>query len=297
MRSSNTTTTSTRLLTNNKKESSSTEPASISTESTYSSAGNTKKPSSHKLPSNNELKYSKNKSRATIGAGEDMVQRPTILLKASSTPTNKNEQENGPLISSSQNVHSREQNLKPTSLLSEQQLNKSTSANLNKRIVTTGIELKKPSSPASSYNLLQQFNQTPQIITANKPVEYSTPTQMPSVSSQSLSFIESLSSRLTNNLPQMTRSITLLDESLQWSDALQDYLLDQNEFLVVGILGKNGVGKSTIMSHLAGSYLSTYRFCPFKSSTKETFESAHHETNGIQAFITQERTILLDVQV
>jgi len=288
-----TSTTSTRVLASNKKESSSAESASISTDSTYSSAGNTKLSSAHKL-SSNKLKYAKNKSRATATNADEMVQRPTILLKASATPTNKSEQESGPLISSHQNVTSRDH--KPISLLSEQQLNKSISVNLNKRMVNTGIELKKPSSPASTYNLLQQFNQTPQIVAPKKSDESSTPTQTSNVS-QSLSFIESLSSRLTNKLPQMTQSITLLDENLQWSDVLQDYLLDQNEFLVVGVLGKSGVGKSTIMSQLAGSYSCVNHFCPFKPSTKETLQSAHHETNGIQAFITQERTILLDVQV
>jgi ABC-type glutathione transport system ATPase component len=289
VRSSNTNT-STNLLTSNKKESSA-EPTTISTDSKYSSVGNTKKPLVSKLPSS-DMKYSKSKSRTTNGGNEDMVQRPTILLKASSTPTNKNEQENG----SNQNTSGREQNPKHTSLLSEHQLNNSIPVNPNKRIVVSGIELKKPSSPASGYNLLQQFNQTPQVVAVNKSlVENSTSTN---VSSPSLSFIESLSSRLTNNLPAMNKSITLLDESLQWSDALQDFLLDQNEFLVVGILGKHGVGKSTIMSQLAGSsYSYINRFCPFKSSPKETLELAHHETNGIQAFITQERTILLDVQV
>jgi len=35
-------------------------------------------------------------------------------------------------------------------------------------------------------------------------------------------------------------------------------LLDQHDFLVIGVLGTQGVGKSTVMSALAGDNLSKY---------------------------------------
>lgn len=48
------------------------------------------------------------------------------------------------------------------------------------------------------------------------------------------------------------------------------------------------------MSLLAGSRFEDINI--FKSSGKDTLEIASHKTNGIQAFVTVERTILLDVQ-
>ena len=64
----------------------------------------------------------------------------------------------------------------------------------------------------------------------------------------------------TNKVAYMKSSVKLLDESLQWVQAdgsggggeLADYLLEQSDYLVVGVLGKRGVGKSTLMSLLAG---------------------------------------------
>lgn len=53
----------------------------------------------------------------------------------------------------------------------------------------------------------------------------------------------------------MKSSMKLLDENLQQlQDGLLEYLVDQgnNEFLVVGVLGLSGVGKSTLMSLLSG---------------------------------------------
>jgi translation initiation factor RLI1 len=76
------------------------------------------------------------------------------------------------------------------------------------------------------------------------------------------------------------------------------FLQDQTDFLVVGIIGKQGVGKSTIMSLLSGNkFTDENRHMIFRPSAKDTRELAQHKTNGIQTFVTAERTILLDVQV
>ena len=91
----------------------------------------------------------------------------------------------------------------------------------------------------------------------------------------------------------MKGPVRVLDENLQWSDQLQEYLADQTDFLVVGVLGKKGVGKSTVMSLLANSKSNDL----FNKASRDSFELGQHKTNGIQAFITNERTILLDVQV
>lgn len=112
-----------------------------------------------------------------------------------------------------------------------------------------------------------------------------------------MTLMDSLASRLSNNVKPMINSIKLLDENLQFQDSLSDFLADQPDFLVVGILGKKGVGKSTIMSLLAGAKFEDNSSMFKQASAKESSDLAQHKTNGINAFVTSERTILLDVQV
>lgn len=103
---------------------------------------------------------------------------------------------------------------------------------------------------------------------------------------------ESVAVRLAASAPVQTSSVKLLDDNLQWQDGLLEFLVDQPDFLVVGILGKRGVGKSTIMSQLAGSKAEV-----FKAGHRDARDMTQHKTSGIQAYVTHERTILLDVQV
>jgi ATPase subunit of ABC transporter with duplicated ATPase domains len=103
----------------------------------------------------------------------------------------------------------------------------------------------------------------------------------------------------------MTNAVKVLDDNLQWCDSLQEFLIDQNDFLVIGVLGKRGVGKSTIMSLLANGgggvgssgHISKRSNDVFSKASKDSNELGLHRTSGIQAFVTNERTILLDVQV
>jgi ABC-type thiamine transport system ATPase subunit len=53
--------------------------------------------------------------------------------------------------------------------------------------------------------------------------------------------------------PEMKSSVKLVDEAFQFCDGALEFLLDQNDFMVVGCLGLQGVGKSTFMSLLAGN--------------------------------------------
>lgn len=83
----------------------------------------------------------------------------------------------------------------------------------------------------------------------------------------------------------------LLDDNLQFMDTFDQFLSDTNDsYVVIGVLGKKGVGKSTLMSLISGCDDT----CLFKPSTEH--ETAQHKTNGIDCFITKERTILLDIQ-
>jgi ABC-type thiamine transport system ATPase subunit len=54
--------------------------------------------------------------------------------------------------------------------------------------------------------------------------------------------------------PEMKGSIKLVDETFLFCDGALEFLLDQSDFIVVGCLGLQGVGKSTIMSLLAGNH-------------------------------------------
>ncbi|KAK3595770.1 hypothetical protein CHS0354_025404 [Potamilus streckersoni] len=97
--------------------------------------------------------------------------------------------------------------------------------------------------------------------------------------------------------PEMTKSVKLIDDMYQWCETANEMLLDQTDFLVVGVLGLQGVGKSTIMSLLAGNSPSdSYRSFVFTQQSKEAKEICDHQTNGLDIFVTAERIILIDTQ-
>ncbi|XP_050406427.1 nonsense-mediated mRNA decay factor SMG9 [Patella vulgata] len=97
--------------------------------------------------------------------------------------------------------------------------------------------------------------------------------------------------------PEMKHSIKLVDETLRWCDNAMEMLLDQTDYLVIGAIGLQGSGKSTILSLLGGnSPQDTYRNYIFQPQTKETKEEGSHQTNGIDMFVSSERIILLDAQ-
>uniref|UniRef100_T1J0F4 BTB domain-containing protein n=1 Tax=Strigamia maritima TaxID=126957 RepID=T1J0F4_STRMM len=106
----------------------------------------------------------------------------------------------------------------------------------------------------------------------------------------------SLENRLAP-LPEMKSPVKLIDDNLLWCDNAVEFLQDQTDYFVIGVIGFQGVGKSTLLSYLAGnkpeespkSYI-------FKAQTRELRELGEHGTNGIDIFITPERVIILDVQ-
>ncbi|KAL1131003.1 hypothetical protein AAG570_012242 [Ranatra chinensis] len=108
--------------------------------------------------------------------------------------------------------------------------------------------------------------------------------------------IQPESVNLTWMPPMMKKSVKLLDNStLQMCDGLLEFLTDQTDFLVVGCLGLQGVGKSTVMSHLAAPPEILFDESTFKyKKIKMVFPS--HSTEGVDAFITPDRVILLDCQ-
>lgn len=91
---------------------------------------------------------------------------------------------------------------------------------------------------------------------------------------------------------EMTTSVKFMDENMQLCENALEYLYDQQDFLVVGCLGAQGVGKSTIMSLLTSNYASNV----FPVQDMSHHESGANCTSGIDFFVTKNRVIYLDTQ-
>uniref|UniRef100_A0A147BDX5 Protein SMG9 n=1 Tax=Ixodes ricinus TaxID=34613 RepID=A0A147BDX5_IXORI len=106
---------------------------------------------------------------------------------------------------------------------------------------------------------------------------------------------ESLADRLAPP-PDMAAPVKLVDDSLQWCDNALEYLVDQPDFYVVGVVGMQGSGKSTVMSILSGQYGQAGERQLFRPQSRELRELGQHCTTGVDIYVTPERMILLDTQ-
>uniref|UniRef100_A0A3B3TZ42 Nonsense-mediated mRNA decay factor SMG9 n=1 Tax=Poecilia latipinna TaxID=48699 RepID=A0A3B3TZ42_9TELE len=96
---------------------------------------------------------------------------------------------------------------------------------------------------------------------------------------------------------KMKHSIKLVDDQMNWCDSAMEYLRDQTDMLVVGVIGLQGTGKSTIMSLLsANTPEEDQRSYVFRPQSQEIKERGGNQSTGIDFFITQERVIFLDTQ-
>ncbi|XP_014246806.1 protein SMG9 [Cimex lectularius] len=140
-------------------------------------------------------------------------------------------------------------------------------------------ENRAASPQASSSKLCKDSEVTPsyQITSRSTQAEPENPLTAPPIMKESTKFLE--------------------DNCLQIQDNVLEFLTDTTDFLVVGCLGLQGVGKSTVMSHLVSPPLSVPNTSElFKVQTKSNIDSATHCTQGIDIYVTQERVILLDTQ-
>ncbi|ROT79529.1 nonsense-mediated mRNA decay factor SMG9 isoform X1 [Penaeus vannamei] len=90
----------------------------------------------------------------------------------------------------------------------------------------------------------------------------------------------------------------LLDETLNLCDDLASYLLDQSNFMVVALMGTQGVGKSVLASLFVDpeTDINKMRSCTFRPESLEQLMSGCHGTNGIDIYITSHRLFILDCQ-
>uniref|UniRef100_A0A914I5V7 Protein SMG9 n=1 Tax=Globodera rostochiensis TaxID=31243 RepID=A0A914I5V7_GLORO len=98
---------------------------------------------------------------------------------------------------------------------------------------------------------------------------------------------------------QMDASIRLIDDELQLIDALKDFLIETNtKYSVIGALGAQGTGKSTILSMLAGNNpADMYRQYFFRPAAREAVEACRYQTAKISVYVVPKlRTFFLDCQ-
>ena len=106
---------------------------------------------------------------------------------------------------------------------------------------------------------------------------------------------QSIHSRLFSSSMTMKSSLKLIDDSLTWCDngQLNNYLQDSDGFVVIGAIGREKVGKSTLLSLLGGNqFIDDDRAMIFPAASSNSSEV----TRGIDVYITNEQTILLDTQ-
>ncbi|XP_046453307.1 protein SMG9-like [Daphnia pulex] len=95
----------------------------------------------------------------------------------------------------------------------------------------------------------------------------------------------------------MTAPVKLLSEDLAFQDSLHEFLTDNPDFLVVGCVGLQWSGKSSVLSHLAASNCRTIvKQTMFSIATSHLQMKGLTGTIGLDAYVTEDRVIWLDCQ-
>lgn len=103
---------------------------------------------------------------------------------------------------------------------------------------------------------------------------------------------------LPETLTHMKAAIRLIGDNMEFTDYVQEYLSDTNtNFIVIGAIGPQGTGKSTLLSMLAGNdHQDMYRQYAFRPASREAVESCRFQSSKISIYVTKARLILLDCQ-
>lgn len=92
--------------------------------------------------------------------------------------------------------------------------------------------------------------------------------------------------------PEMTSCVKFMDENMQLCESPLEFLYDQQDFLVVGCLGAQGVGKSTIMSLLTSNValvLSENLNCTIVQFSGNGFEILIFKFSKLETFLRFKR--------
>ncbi|CAL8098204.1 unnamed protein product [Calicophoron daubneyi] len=94
--------------------------------------------------------------------------------------------------------------------------------------------------------------------------------------------------------------VKLVDDQLRFTDLtdIQDLFVENTGFLVVGVIGLQGSGKSSLLNILANQLPNDASLLdgPFAVQSIKNILTNSPETGGIDLYITQDRIILLDTQ-
>ncbi|KAK4886344.1 hypothetical protein RN001_002615 [Aquatica leii] len=97
---------------------------------------------------------------------------------------------------------------------------------------------------------------------------------------------------------EMTKCLKLLDDGIICTENIQDYLQENDDYLVVAIVGTQGVGKSTILNLLAHNTVSDkLKKAIFKYSevSKNTSITLHMQDLNLNMNEIEEKTVIEDV--
>ncbi|KAK0393613.1 hypothetical protein QR680_000309 [Steinernema hermaphroditum] len=94
----------------------------------------------------------------------------------------------------------------------------------------------------------------------------------------------------------MDLSVRLIDDNNEICD-LNEFLTESTAYTVIGVIGPQGTGKSTLISMLAGNEpMDMYREYYFRPCSREAVESCLHQTTKISIYVGPDATMYVDCQ-